>query len=232
MYISAESSTDFLNYIFAFNISNESFTQFKFINTAMHISKVTYLSKNSQFLFYGEYNDQYVYAVQTSIESILDFEDITEDITQIFYIGNISQNQLTPTSSSNLTTDNRVINEGTSVSLVARTITINVDQYTDVVYYFDTPTDSGYFSLIENWNQTLSINITCSINGSVSLEHSIESYGNNSAPTWVTIDDVNNQLSLTVPEVSANTDYWFQIKTNQVSSSVYYYLVVNLTVLN
>ena len=118
------------------------------------------------------------------------------------------------------------------MSLVTRTINITKDEYTDIVYFFDTPTDSGYFSLIENWNLTLAINITCSINGDISLEHSIESYDDYTAPTWVTIDDTNNQLSLSVPEVSENTDFSFQIRTNQVNSSENYYMIVNLTVLD
>ena len=60
---------------------------------------------------------------------------------------------------------------------------INADQYSDVVYYFSTPTSLEYFSLVEAWNQTLSINITCSIDDTILLDHVIEDYDNYSTPT-------------------------------------------------
>ena len=104
-------------------------------------------------------SDTNVYAAQMLFDSLLDFEDISEDTTQIVYAGNISHYVLTSTSVS-LSTSFRSVSTPGSVSLVTRTMNITKDQYTDVVYFFDTPTDSGYFSLIENWNQTLSINIT------------------------------------------------------------------------
>ena len=111
-------------------------------------------------------------------------------------------------------------------------MSINVDQYVDLVFFLNTPTDSRYFSLIENWNVALPINITCSIYGGIPLQHTIENYGNNLAPTWVTLDDANNQLILSIPEVNANTDYYFRIRTIVVGSSTNYYMLVNLTVLN
>ena len=231
VYTSARSSSDSLNYIFAYHISNDSFTQFKFTDTTITISGISYSSVSRRLIFYGDVSDTNIYAFQTLFDSLLDFENISEHTAQIVNSGVISNYVLTSTTVS-FNSASRSTGTGVSLSLVARTMNTNLDQYTDVVYHFDTPSDSGYFSLIENWNRTLSINITCSINGSISLEHSIESYGNNSVPTWVTLDDTNNQLSLSVPEVSENTDYWFKIRTNQAGSSVYYSIIVNLTVLN
>ena len=231
VYTSAKSSSDSFNYIFAYHISNNSFTQFRFIDTAITITDISYSSISSKFIFYGDVSDTNVYAAQTLFDSLFDFEDIVEDTSQVISSGDLSQYVLSSTSAS-FSSSSRTITTPSSLSLVTRTMDINVNQYTDVVYFFDTPTDSGYSSLIENWNQTLSINVTCSINGSVSLEHSIENYGNSTAPTWVTVDDTNNQLSLSVPEVSENTDYSFYVRTNQVGSSVFYDVLVNLTVLD
>ena len=229
VYTSAKSSSDSLNYIFAYHISNDSFTQFKFIDTAITIYAISYSSISRRFIFYGDVDDQYLYAFQTLSDSLLDFEDISEDTAQIVNVGDLSKYVLASAPGS-LSSSFIQVFTSDNVSLITRTMNVNLDEYTDVVYHFDTPTDSGYFSLIENWNQTLPINITCSINGDISLEHSIESYDNYTAPTWVTVDDANNQLSLSTPEVPENTDYSFQIRTNQVNSSVNYYMIVNLTV--
>ena len=124
------------------------------------------------------------------------------------------------------------VSDGSSLVLVSRTMNITMDQYSDLAFFLDTPTNSEFYSLIENWNATLSINLTCSYSGSTLLEHKIEDYDDFTAPTWVTLDDPNYQLNVSIPEVESNTDFSFRIRTNEVGSSVYYYQVINLTVLN
>ena len=54
VYTSAKSSSDSLNYIFAYHISNDSFTQFKFTDTTITISGISYSSISSRFIFYGD----------------------------------------------------------------------------------------------------------------------------------------------------------------------------------
>ena len=182
---------------------------------------------------FGDINEDYVYVVYTLYDSILDFDGIQQETSDIFIEASLSSYQFDSISLTNpagaiFTVDDN----GSPLTTSDRNMSINLDQYTDVVYYFDTPTSSEYFTLVEGWDETLPINITCSINGDVSLEHVIEDYDNHTAPTWVTLDEANNQLVCSVPEVTSDTDYYLRIKTNEVGSSVNYYITVNLTVLN
>ena len=68
--------------------------------------------------------------------------------------------------------------------------------------------------------------------GNTPLEHAIDNYESSTTPAWVTLDETNYQLNVSIPEVVDNTDYHFRIRTNEVGSSINYYKIVKLTVLN
>ena len=213
-------------------INNSTFVEYKFTDSALLIRDILYSSTSKQLVFYGHSNTQSIYTIHTLLESILEFDEIEQETTPIFYEANISDYQLSSVVIGNPTLSSITINDGGSLTLVNRTMSLVVDQYSDLVYYLDTSTDSEYFSLMEGWNQTLSINITCSVSGNTSLEHTIENYINYTAPTWVSLDYTNFQLYVFVPEVITSTDYHFRIKTNEYNSSLYFYKIVNMTVLN
>ena len=235
MYISAKSNLNSSNYIFAYQISNDSFTQYKFADSTLTIYDIAENSASGRFMFYGTVNHLSVYVFHALMDSILDFEDMSEDTSQIFSVGNVSDYQLSSTSYSNPSDPtnqyNSVSNTLHSVE-VSGTMSITTDEYRDLVYYFNDPTTSDNFSLIENWNETFPISITCSINDSISLQHIVEGYDNYTAPDWVTIDEENNQISCSAPDVTETTNYNFRIRSNEINSSVYYYIYINLTVMN
>ena len=232
LFISATDTAGNYNYIFIYHFSNASFTQYKYSDANLQISSFAYSSGSSRIVFYGGKNDYYLYSAHTISESILDLDGISEDTTQILSEANASDYQLTSNSYNVTNNDGRQFFSHSSISIVSRKRTIDVDTYRDLVYYVDAPTDSDYFSLMEGWTQTLSIDLTCSVLGTLSLEQQIIDYDTYTAPTWVTLDDVNNELTCSMPKVEADTNYYFQIKTNEIGSSISYYRLVNLTVLN
>ena len=232
LYISAKNSSTSTNYLFLYHISNASFTEYKFTDTTKSIWDISYSSKSSRLVFFGDNNSQNVYAGYTLIESILDFDGIQLETTFTFSEENLSDYIISSFSASMSTGSATVDDNGNAMTLTSKTMNIGLNESNNVVYFFGTPTVSDYFTLVEGRNETLPINITCSVNGDVVLEHTIEDYNNYTAPTWITIDETSSQLILYIPEVTNNTDYYFTIKTNEAGSSVYYYMTVNLTVLN
>ena len=232
LYISAKNYSISINYLFLYHISNASFKEYKFIDTTKSIWDVPYSSTSRRFVFFGDNNSSNVYVVYTLIESILDFDGIQLETTFTFSEENLSDYIISSFSASMSTGSATVDDNGNAMTLTSKTMNIGLNESNNVVYFFGTPTVSDYFTLVEGRNETLPINITCSINGDVVLEHTIEDYNNSTAPTWITIDETSSQLILYIPEVTNNTDYYFTIKTNEAGSSVYYYMTVNLTVLN
>ena len=168
-------------YLVYYYISNASFSQYTFSNTGIVIWDISYTATSNRLVLYGTYG-QYVYVVQTLSESILDVDDISEEPAQIFNVANASSYQMSSVTLSAPPNISLTIDNWTNATLVNRTMVRSIYQYSDLVYFIDTPTDPEYFNLMENWNKSLSINITCSISGSTSLEHTIEDYGNYTFP--------------------------------------------------
>ena len=80
---------------------------------------------------------------------MLDF-DMIEETSQIFNEANTSDYQLTSQTITNPSTDSAIVDDnGDSITLINRTVSINQNEYTNVVYYFDTLTSSMYFSVVE-----------------------------------------------------------------------------------
>ena len=229
---SAVSTPESFNYIFIYHISNASFTQYRFTDNDIDIFGISRSPISGRLVFYGDFDDTSTYVVHTSLDAILDFNGITEDTTQIFNSENNSNYLLTTVSISDPAPTNLTVDNGSTLSSTTRTRNVAVDDSSDLVYYVETPTNSEYSSLVEGWNQTLSINLTCSMSGSTSFEHVIEDYNNYTAPTWISLDDANYQFSVSAPEITSNSDYFFQIRTTRISDSKNYYMAVNLTVLN
>ena len=164
VFISALSVSDSSNYIIMYHVNNASFTNYKFVNATIHIWGISYDSKNSRLVLFGSINNQYVYGVHTLVDSISEYNRANEETTQIFIEQNSTNFQLASVSTGLSTNGYTPISDySTLPSPVTRTMNIDIDQYSDLVYYLETPTNSEYFSLMEGWNQTLPINITCSV---------------------------------------------------------------------
>ena len=187
--------------------------------------------KSKHLVLLGDYYSS-VYAVNTLFDTILDCDEIVEETTQLFNPVNESDFQMTFITKSNPAQSPLILSDGIVPNLINLNFVIGLDKSEDLVYFVETPTDPDYFSLMEGWNKTLSINLTYSSSGTTSLSHIIEDYQNNTAPTWVMLDEVNNQLNVSIPQVSSDTDFYFKIVTNTVGTSTNYTMVVNLTVLN
>ena len=227
-------TVDRVFHIIVYHLSNDSFTEYKFTSADFYISDISYFSSNSRLLLFGRYTFEFTYAVDTLVDTIVDIADVNIQTTGSFIQEDIAQYQLTtvPTSSPTRGSVN-VSNFSTSLTVTTKTINITTDEYSsDLVYDLSTPTSNDYHTLVEGWNKTLPINLTCSLDGNTSLEHVIENYESYTAPTWIELDDANFQLNVSAPEVTSDTEYYFRIRTNEVGSSTNYYKLVNLTVQN
>ena len=234
LFTSARSSFDGNFRIFIYNVSNSNFTEYAFTDEEFHISDIYFNLVTSRLFLFGRYTLGYTYAVDTLVSTMADVDDISLLSTVSFSEANLTHYQPTIVSIQNPNSGSVSISDlSTSLAMSTKTLNITKDEHaSDVIYNFDTPTSFEYSSLVEGWNKTLQINITCSLYGNTPLEHAIDNYENNTTPTWVKLDEANHQLNVSIPEVVDNTDYHFRIRTNEVGSSINYFKVVKLTVLN
>ena len=101
--------------------------------------------------------NQTVFAINAYFDSILQVDDISKDTNQIFNVASLQDYQLSTVTGGNLIHDTNTVSDGDFLQSVTRTINITLDQYSDLAFFLDTPTNSEFYSLVENWNTTLSI---------------------------------------------------------------------------
>ena len=229
---SAVNSNSSLNYIFIYNIPNASFTQYKFSDAKIDIFGISHSFTSNRLVLYGDYDNEYAYAVHSLIDSLQDVNEISEELSQIFNTLNISDYQLLDAQISNPSYTYLAVDAYTTLSYATRTVDINIDVNSDLVYFLDTPTNNTLFSLVEGWEKNVSINLTCSMSGTTEISHTIEGYGGYAVPSWVQLDEDNFQLLVFAPSVKSDSDYHFQIRTDVNDSSTSYHMLVNLTILN
>ena len=144
-------------YVFTYHIPNSSFTQLKFNDSTRSVYDFSYSSINNRIVHFGSISSQISFVVDTHFDSILDIEDINEDTTTIFNIANLSNYQLSSVTNNSPANGSDFVSDGSSLVSVSKTMNITMDQYSDLVFFLDTPTNSEFYSLVENWNTTLSI---------------------------------------------------------------------------
>lgn len=92
-----------------------------------------------------------------------------------------------------------------------RTLTRDYYNTSDYMYYVSTVT---YFNLTGKQSLSLAINLTCSISGAA-VTHKIIPNGTDPIPSWVSIDEANNKLLVSIPAVSSITKYSFGIQSGE-----------------
>ena len=79
-------------------------------------------------------------------------------------------------------------------------------------------TDDQSFSMIENTSSQKTPDLPCSISGLTSISFSIAGYASSTPPSYVTIDTSTGKLSITAPDITADTEFNFYI--NSILSGV------------
>ena len=154
----------------------------------VYISKDTFFNKNlDNFLSYGEYA-----FLAGNVISTTSYYPMTSKTTTF-----LATTPYTATPDTSQTTADSPRTE-TVVSIS------NVHERDNPVYY---ETDPG-----PDFNFTL--DIPCSIDGTVPITHVLGNYNNESSPSWAKFDDVLGTLSGTVPALTKDTNFTFQIDSS------------------
>ena len=92
----------------------------------------------------------------------------------------------------------------------------NTTSYSDVAFY---ETDITISNVTGDTNHSESLLLTCSRSGTTNFSYSF-TYANNSAgPSWVTVDDVNQEIDIVAPNVTVSTSYSLILVANSSSES-------------
>ena len=83
--------------------------------------------------------------------------------------------------------------------------------------------------MIEDTSLKVTPDLTCSYSGSTTITYSITNYLTQ-APSWVSINSISGQLSISAPSVTADTTYSFYINSAVSGSSTQ--KLISVTVLN
>ena len=68
-------------------------------------------------------------------------------------------------------------------------------------------TSDQSYSLIESGNLKSTPNLTCSSSGSTQIFYSLSSYGSSTLPSWVAVNPITGELSMTAPNVTDIKQY-------------------------
>ena len=101
--------------------------------------------------------------------------------------------------------------------------------YTSDIYLQANDQSQDY---IEEYSGFLSLELSCSTTGVTSIIYSISNYGSSTAPSWVTIDPSTGQLSISTPNVTADTIFSFYVNSNITGVTNPVQKLVKLTVLD
>ena len=88
--------------------------------------------------------------------------------------------------------------------------------------------DKYSVEIVENGNHTLLPNITCSLDGSTDITHTLVD-GSDSVPTWVSINS-DSSISAQTPSVKSNTTFSFKVESTVSSEGYTYSMDVELLV--
>ena len=116
-----------------------------------------------------------------------------------------------------------------STSYLNQTVTYSIiSSYTSDVNY---QTNDQSYSVVENTIVTKTPELPCSLSGSTSITFGIGNYIG-TAPSWVSINSTTGSITITAPEVSSDTEYYFYINSVISSSSGSAQKIIKLTILN
>ena len=139
----------------------------------------------------------------SSLSEITDFSDITSIVMSAY------TNTITSISATLSAQTDGSITDYTS-SVVIKTASYVLGSLTSPDIYYQTSSET--YSLLENTSATKVWDLTCSRSGSTSISHSIAS-SSSQAPSWVSVDAASGQLSISAPNVTADTTFSFYISS-------------------
>ena len=220
-----------MTYILNYNHVTKNIAQYKFNVSDIIIEGFAYFNNSDRLVLHGTYNHLYAYTGASMLDTIYDYPNMTKG--NLSMIENLGSNY---EFASHTITFSNTVETGSVSGSSPSTLNINLvqiyEEYVDVVYSFKDTTHSDLLTLMENDSENVTISITCSINGTVTLQHTLVDYNATYiAPNWVEVDGENNQLVMNMPEVTQNTTYKFKIQTNHYGSTNYYYKTVTLQVI-
>ena len=91
--------------------------------------------------------------------------------------------------------------------------------------------NSQSYSVIEKRTLNVTPDLTCSMNGSTQIFYTLSSYSSSIIPSWVSINPVTAELSMTAPSVSADYDYYFYIDSGITGSANFVKKLIKITVI-
>lgn len=74
-------------------------------------------------------------------------------------------------------------------------------------------TTQSFLTVVENTDNEVSLEVTCSSSGLASITYSIEGLNGDAAPAWVTVSGAGT-IKFTAPDVSATTEYEFIVRSS------------------
>ena len=87
--------------------------------------------------------------------------------------------------------------------------TYNESWVSDVSYWFGNTSDIT--ELQSSTYYEIDIYLTCSVSGSTTITYDLISNGNETIPSWVTLDTSDRKLKFTTPELDADTNFTFSV---------------------
>ena len=87
------------------------------------------------------------------------------------------------------------------------TYTVSSSATSDVLYQ----TSDQSLSVVENTSSSETPTLTCSSSGSTAITYSLSAYNGGTVPSWVSINSSTGTLTVTAPNVSADTEYDFYV---------------------
>ena len=87
-------------------------------------------------------------------------------------------------------------------------------------------------SIIEGITSTINPELPCYISGSSVIAYSFSNYMSSIIPNWISIDSTSGALTITTPEVSSDTSYYFYINSAISGVSIQIQKLIKLTILN
>ena len=139
-------------------------------------------------------------------------------------------------------TDNIVALSGVTIAAADAAFTPATGTYINqtVIYTSISSTTSDVYyqildeslSIIELNSAIMTIQLSCSFSGSTSISYSISSYGSSTVPSWITINSLTGVLTITAPNVSADTEFYFYATSSITGVSNPVQKLIKLTVVN
>lgn len=201
---------------------------YEFSSTSIKIFDISYMPLSERFSFLGRDLSTESYMASSPFQA---FEDHPDIIASTFSMSATSISSYALTS---------IVYLGASSAYASTVNVLTMNTYTfsfadtedtceDANYYFLPYTESN---LMENWQKNSSIDVTCSLAGTMTFTYSLVAHGIEPIPTWVTYDDVNNQLQMNLPTIPMSSTFHFYIQAQKTGSTVVYLKFITLNVID